>query len=249
MGWWGEMLAAWSLCFWRCKRGEVWFQHQPRTEEGNWTLPGDRLQLCGMPINVSLEGSGFSVCLLGFFLVPFDWGLPVYLQWNRNSFITSPFLLIFAYRVAKANSIHKSSNQGFPGDSVVRSLPANEGGRGLIPGVGGSHMSRDNGTRSAAAIEVHWPGACTPQQEKPLQWEAGAQQLETASSSQREEACAQQWRCCTAWNWWINKYILNKIVVSLYWVLAVASSLLIIKHMTSLSPLTSLRNSVWLIPF
>ena len=112
-------------------------------------------------------------------------------EWNRNSFITSPFLLIFAYRVAKANSIHKSSNQGFPGDSVVRSLPANAGGRGLIPGVGGSHMSRDNGTRSAAAIEVHWPGACTPQQEKPLQWEAHAPQLEThPHSPQLEKACA-----------------------------------------------------------
>ena len=33
---------------------------------------------------------------------------------------------------------------GFPGGAVVESLPANAGGTGSSPGLGGSHMPRSN---------------------------------------------------------------------------------------------------------
>ena len=36
----------------------------------------------------------------------------------------------------------KKENEGFPGSSVVKSLPANAGDVGLIPGLGRSHVSQ-----------------------------------------------------------------------------------------------------------
>ena len=56
---------------------------------------------------------------------------------------------------------------GFPGGPVVNNLPANTGGRNLIPGSGRSHMPRGN--------EVHGPQPLSQpsrahalQQDKPL---------------------------------------------------------------------------------
>ena len=40
--------------------------------------------------------------------------------------------------------IKKSTNRGFPGGSVVESLPANAGDTGSSPGLGRSHMPRSN---------------------------------------------------------------------------------------------------------
>ena len=39
---------------------------------------------------------------------------------------------------------NKETNRDFPGDSVVRNLPANAGDMGLIPDPGRSHMPRIN---------------------------------------------------------------------------------------------------------
>ena len=40
--------------------------------------------------------------------------------------------------------IKKSTNRGFPGGTVVESLPANAGDTGSSPGLGRSHMPRSN---------------------------------------------------------------------------------------------------------
>ena len=97
-----------------------------------------------MPINVSLVGSGFSVLFFFFVWFHLPWGC-LFISNETETHLLPP--LDLCLEGGQGNSNHKSSNQGFLGDSVVRSLPANVRGRGLIPGLGGSHMSRDNGTR------------------------------------------------------------------------------------------------------
>ena len=93
---------------------------------------------------------------------------------------------------------------GFPGDSVLKNLPANAGDMGLISGLGRSHMPRSKHhnywacarePRScnywAHAPQLLKPGcsrACTPQQEKTPQWEACARQLEISPCSNQDPA-------------------------------------------------------------
>ena len=79
------------------------------------------------------------------------------------------------------------NNEGFPGDTVVKNLPANAGDTGSSPGPGRSHMPRSNWTREpqllsphAATTEAHEPRAHALQQEKPPQWEARAPQWRVA---------------------------------------------------------------------
>ena len=40
--------------------------------------------------------------------------------------------------------LNKTGEKGFPGGAVVENLPANSGGTGSSPGLGGSHMPRSN---------------------------------------------------------------------------------------------------------
>ena len=77
---------------------------------------------------------------------------------------------------------------GFPGASTVKNLPTNAGDSSSIPDPGRSHMPGSNLTRwpqllslwsraqelqllspSATTTEAQCPGACAPQQKKPLQ--------------------------------------------------------------------------------
>ena len=86
----------------------------------------------------------------------------------------------------------KSWHLGFPGGAVVKSLPANAGDTGLIPGPGRSHMPRSNwarapqllslrsGAREPRVLKPPAPGARAPQQERPLHWEACALQRKVA---------------------------------------------------------------------
>ena len=79
---------------------------------------------------------------------------------------------------------------GFPGGAVVKNPPASAGDMGSSPGLGRSHMLRNNWARApqllslhsracepqllslrAAATEARKPRARAPQQEKPPQWE------------------------------------------------------------------------------
>ena len=94
--------------------------------------------------------------------------------------------------------------------SVVESLPANAGDMGLIPDLGGSHMARSNWALVPQLLTL-WsiaseprllkpmnPGAFAVQQEKPLQWEGHAQQLENSPCSlQLREKPTQQPRPST----------------------------------------------------
>ena len=89
--------------------------------------------------------------------------------------------------------------EDFPGGTVVGSPPANAGDTGLGPCPGGSHMPWSNWARvpqllslcsracepqllspRATTTEAHAPRAHAPEQEKPLQWEARAQQWRVA---------------------------------------------------------------------
>ena len=95
--------------------------------------------------------------------------------------------------------------QDFPGGPMVRNLPANEGGTGLMPGLGRFHMPPGNRAHVRQLLSPHsrsfesqlmkpaCPRAYTPQQEKPLQPEALKPQLESkACLLQLEKACVQQ---------------------------------------------------------
>ena len=89
---------------------------------------------------------------------------------------------------------------GFLRGSVVKNLPANAGVMGLIPGPGRSRMPRGNDARAPQLLSLGsgaqgprllkptYPTAYAPQQEKPLQWEGHAAQLESGHhSAQLEE--------------------------------------------------------------
>ena len=47
-------------------------------------------------------------------------------------------------KVGASNRSFKSFFRDFPGDTVVKNLPANAGDTGLSPGPGRSHMPRSN---------------------------------------------------------------------------------------------------------
>ena len=88
---------------------------------------------------------------------------------------------------------------GFPGGSVVKNPPLNAGDTGSIPELGRSHMLRSNEapapqllslcsrTWEAQLLKCVCPGACAPQQEKALQWEAHTSQLESSPHSTQLE--------------------------------------------------------------
>ena len=67
--------------------------------------------------------------------------------------------------------------------SVVKSLSAGAGDRGVIPGLGGLHMPQSNWAHAPQLLslcyEAHTPRAYAPQQ-KSQQWEAHALRLENS---------------------------------------------------------------------
>ena len=77
----------------------------------------------------------------------------------------------------------------FPGGPVVGSLPANAGDTGLIPGPGRFQMPQ---VVCATTTEPLRPKAWALQQQKPLQGEAHAPQLESSlvRHNQRKLACS-----------------------------------------------------------
>ena len=62
--------------------------------------------------------------------------------------------------------------QDFPSDTVDRNPPASAGDMNSIPGPGRSHMPQSNWAWMRQLLKYVCLGACAPQQEKPLQWEA-----------------------------------------------------------------------------
>ena len=85
--------------------------------------------------------------------------------------------------------------EGFPSGSVVRNLPANAGDAGLIPwfrkipraseqlSPWATTIESELQNSGATTAEPMCPRVCAPQQEKPLQWEASALQLESSPHS------------------------------------------------------------------
>ena len=89
--------------------------------------------------------------------------------------------------------------EGFPGDSMVKNPPANEGDMGLIPDTARSHMLQSNQAHEPQLLSLSsraWeqqllktthPRADVLQQENPLQWGACALQLENSRHSTQLE--------------------------------------------------------------
>ena len=107
------------------------------------------------------------------------------------------------------NKIEKGECLGFPGGAVVKNLPANARDTGSSPGPGRSHMPRSSYARAPQLLslcsrackpqllsprttttEAREPTARALQQEKPLQWEARAPQLEKARAQQQRPSTA-----------------------------------------------------------
>ena len=88
---------------------------------------------------------------------------------------------------------------GFLRGSVVKNLPANADVMGSIPGPGRSHMPRGNDAHAPQLLSLRsrgqgpqllkpaHPRAYAPQQEKSLQWEVRAVQLESSRHSLQPE--------------------------------------------------------------
>ena len=55
--------------------------------------------------------------------------------------------------------------QGFPGGTVVGSLPANAGDTGSSPGLGGSHMPRSNWAREPQLLSLRVWSLCSATRE------------------------------------------------------------------------------------
>ena len=104
----------------------------------------------------------------------------------------------------------KGKGQGFPCGSVVKNPPAKAGDMSSIPGPGKSHMpwsdkasvpqplSLGSRTREQQQLKPTCPRACALQQEKPLQREAHALQLESSPwPPQLKKALVHQWRTST----------------------------------------------------
>ena len=77
---------------------------------------------------------------------------------------------------------NKKAAGGFPGGSVVGNPADKAGDTGLVPGLGGSHVTQSNQAHAPQLLSSRaWElwllkamclRAHAPQQEKPLQWEA-----------------------------------------------------------------------------
>ena len=94
----------------------------------------------------------------------------------------------------QASHLKLYSFQDFSGGPVVKSLPANAGDTGLIPGLRKSTCLRATNLLFHN-YWAHTPIDCALQPKKPPQREAWSPQLESSPySMQLEKACTQQWR-------------------------------------------------------
>ena len=57
--------------------------------------------------------------------------------------------------------LSKIKYRGFPGGTVVESLPANAGHTGSSPGLGGSHMTRSNWAREPQLLSLRVWSLCS----------------------------------------------------------------------------------------
>ena len=109
------------------------------------------------------------------------------------------------------NSFTVFMTHTFPGSPVIKNSPVNAGDKGLTPGPGRLHVLQSNKDRAPQLLSwrcrahmpqllsPYVPRALAPQQEKPLQGEACALQLESSPCLlQLEKVCVQQWRPSTA---------------------------------------------------
>ena len=116
------------------------------------------------------------------------------LHWShRKAFLSPCYSLEIQQNWKTVPQIKNKWAWDFSGSTVVKNLPANAGDTGLIPGPGRSRMPRGNYAHRTQVLCLS-PRARVPQ-EKPLQWEAHAPQLESSLClSQPGKACVQPQR-------------------------------------------------------
>ena len=70
--------------------------------------------------------------------------------------------------------------EDFPGDLVIKTLPANAGDTDGVLGLGRVHILQSNEAYVQQLLKPEHPRACAPQQEQPPQLEVCTLQLEIA---------------------------------------------------------------------
>ena len=89
---------------------------------------------------------------------------------------------------------------GFPGGTVVESLPANAGDTGSSPGLGRSHMRRSSWAHEPQLLSLHVWSPCSATGEATIVRGLGTAMKSGPCSPQLEKALAQKRRTNTAIN-------------------------------------------------
>ena len=103
------------------------------------------------------------------------------------------------------HSCREKERQGFPGGTVVESLPANAGDTGSSPGLGGSHMPRSNWAREPQLLSLRVWSLCSATGEAAIVRGPRTVMKIGPHLPQLEKALAQKRRPNTAINIKINK--------------------------------------------
>ena len=93
---------------------------------------------------------------------------------------------------------------GFRGGTVVENLPANAGDTGSSPGLGGTHMPRNNRAREPQLLSLRVWSLCSATREAAMVRGPRAAMKSSPRSPQLEKALTQKRRPNTAINKLIN---------------------------------------------
>ena len=110
------------------------------------------------------------------------------------------YTLICIKQITNKNLLYKKIKQGFPGGAVVENLPVNAEDMGSSPGLGRSHMLRNNQAHEPQLLSLQVWSLCSATREAAI-----VRGLRTAMKSgphlpQLEKALAQKRRPSTAIN-------------------------------------------------
>ena len=123
-----------------------------------------------------------------------------YLSWDLTQFMYKQNAFFFLLQDLKKIVVKNTEHKGFPGGTVVENLPANAGDTGSSPGLGRSHMPRNNWAREPQLLSLRVWSLCSTTREAAI-----VRGPRTAMNSgprlpQLEKALAQKRRPNTAMN-------------------------------------------------
>ena len=97
-------------------------------------------------------------------------------------------------RTRLRKDLRKTLSLGFPGGTVVESLPANAGDAGLSPGLGRSHMPRSNWAREPQLLSLRVWSLCSATRQAAMVRGPRTAMKSGPRLPQLEKALAQKWR-------------------------------------------------------